>query len=283
MFKRSDGVFVVLRVSSAPKGVFAKRKIRKTVNNACLQSVSTENGLPFYLLDIPEGMPPTVWNTIETKCGRYASRIVAPRTLTLPDCGKIRRFMPSSTPSLLTFNTAVATIKKARIEPESISITLTDINARHAAELDSLLPLASTLRVITARPERYASACEKAFNDCGASVILRSDYEASSKPDIVICCDGRLSPKAENAAVFCHKSKICGKLHIKGSGIELHPHHRNIIPESIDGVDFAGALTELCGCTEYKKSCFDNIETSCGKCGNHSPETCLKCFAEGKL
>ena len=276
-------MFVVLRVSSAPKGIFVKRKIRKSVGNARLQSVSTENGLPFYLLDIPEVIPTPIWDAVEKKCGRYASRIVAPRTLPLPDCGKIRRFVPSSTPSMLTFNTAVKIIEKAYIPPESISITLTDINARHATELDLLLPIASTLRVITARPERYAAACEKAFSDCGASVILRSDYEESAKPDIVICCDGRLSPKAENAAVFCHKSKVCGKLHIRGNGIELHSHHKDIIPENIDSVDFAGALTELCGCTDYKKSCFAKIETSCRKCTVRSPEYCLKCFAENKL
>lgn len=276
-------MFVVLRVNSAPKGIFGKRKIKKAVNNSCLQSVSTENGLPFYLLDIPEGIAPSAWDTVEKKCGRYASRIVAPRTLTLPDCGKIRRFVPSSTPSMLTFNTATKIIEKSKIPPENISITLTDINAQHASGLNALLPLASTLRVITARPERYAAACEKAFNEYGASVILRSDYEPSAKPDIVICCDGRLSPKAENAAVFCHKNKACGKLHIKGSGIELNPHHTDVIPENIDSVDFAGALTELCGCTEYKQSSFSNVESSCRKCGNPVAEKCLRCFAAGRL
>lgn len=276
-------MFVVLRVKPAPKGMFAKRKIRKSLNSACLQSVSTENGLPFYLLDIPDGIAPSLWAAVEKKCGRYASRIVAPRTLALPDCGKIRRFTPSAMHSLLTLNTAAAIIKKADLPPEKISITLTDINARHSSGLNTLLPLASTLRIITAHPERYASACEKAFGEYGASVILRSDYESGAKPDIVICCDGRLSPKAENAAVFCHKNKSCGKLHIKGGGIELHPHHRDIIPESIDSVDFAGALAELCGCTEYRHSRFAKIDISCKKCKNPDAAKCLRCFASGKL
>lgn len=276
-------MFVVLRISSSPKGVFAKRKIKKAVNNACLKSVSTENGLPFYTLDIPDCISPFAWATIEKRCGIYASRIVAPRTLTLPDWGKIRRFSPSSMHSLLTFNTAAKTIKNADIPPESICITLTDINARHAASLNTLLPLASTLRVITAYPERYASACEKAFVEHGASVILRSHYEPSSKPDIVICCDGRLSPKAENAAVFCHKNKTCGKLHIKGGGLELTSNHKNIIPESIDEIDFAGAVTELCGCSEYKKSCFSSLDISCKKCADPTPENCLRCFVQGGM
>lgn len=276
-------MFVVLRVNSPPKGLFAKHKIRKAVNNSCLQSVSTENGLPFYFLDLPEGMSPSLWDTAEKKCGRYASRIVAPRTLALPDCGKIRRFFPAEMPSILIFNTAIDIIKKSRIAPDRISITVTDISARHSSGLESLLPLSSAVRIVTARPERYASACQRAFEEYGASVLLRSEYEPSGKPDIIICCDGRLSPKAENAAVFCHKSKSIGKLQIRGSGINLKPHHREIIPESIDAVDFAGALTELCGCSEYKKSIFSNTEISCENCENTSAEKCLACFAEGKL
>lgn len=276
-------MFVVLRVNSPPKGLFAKHKIRKAVNNSCLQSVSTENGLPFYFLDLPEGMSPSLWDAAEKKCGRYASRIVAPRTLALPDCGKIRRFFPSEMPSILIFNTAVDIIKKSRIAPDRISITVTDINARHASGLESILPLSSAVRIVTTRPERYASACQRAFEEYGASVLLRSEYEPSGKPDIIICCDGRLSPKAENAAVFCHKSKSIGKLQLRGSGINLKPHHRDIIPESIDAVDFAGALTELCGCSEYKKSIFSNTETSCNKCENTSADKCLSCFAKGKL
>ncbi len=276
-------MFVVLRVKPAPEGIFRKRRIKKAINSACLQSVSTENGLPFYLLDIPDGIAPSVWDTVEKKCGRYASRIVAPRTLALPDCGKIRRFTPPAMHSLLTFNTAAEAIRKACIPPENISITLTDINARHSSGLNALLPLSSTLRVITAHPERYASACEKAFSEYGASIILRSDYEQGVKPDIVICCDGRLSPKAENAAVFCHKNKSCGKLHFKGCGIELNPHHGDIIPENIDSIDFAGALTELCGSSEYKQSRFSLLESSCNKCKNARPEDCLLCFVQGKM
>lgn len=276
-------MFVVLRINSPPKGAFVKRKIRKAVNSAVLESVSTESGLPFRILDIPDGISPSDWENVEKKCGIYASRIVAPRNLTLPDCGKIRRFSPSSMHSLLTLNTAIKTIEKAKIPPENICITLTDFNARHASSLDALLPLASTLRIITAHPERYAHACEKAFVEQGASIILRSDYEPLSKPDIVICCDGRLSPKAENSAVFCHKNKTCGKLHLKGSGITLHTHHQNIIPESIDSIDFAGAITELCGSYEYKKSCFSLLESSCFKCENARPEDCLTCFVQGKM
>ena len=283
MFKESDGVFVVLRVNSPPKGIFAKSKMKKAVTNSVIQTVGTENGLPFYVLDVPEGMSRTMWEAVGKKCGRYASRIVAPRSIPLPDVGKLQRFVPCSMNSALTFNTAVDTLKNAGISHDSISITISDYGARQASELCRILPYASLIRVITAYPERYALPCEKAFRDFGASVVLRSCYEPTSKPDIIICCDGRLSPRGENAAVFSHKSKTFGRLHFKGTGTILSDSHGTVIPRSIDPVDFTGAVTELCGGSEYKKSLFREIDISCGKCENRTPAQCLKCFASGKL
>lgn len=276
-------MFVVLRVNSPPKGIFAKSKMKKAVTDSHIQTVSTENGLPFYMLDVPEGMTRSMWETVGEKCGRYASRIVAPRSIPLPDAGKLQRFLPCAMTSVLTFNTAVDTLKNADIPPDSISITVSDYGARQASELCRILPFASLIRVITAYPERYAAHCEKAFRDFGASVVIRSCYEPSSKPDIIICCDGRLSPCAEKAAVFSHKNKTLGKLHFKGIGTELSDSHCAVIPESIDSVDFAGAVTELCGGSEYKSSCFSRTDISCKKCENQNPSACLECFAHGKL
>lgn len=276
-------MFVVLRVNAPKKGVFAKSKIKKAVSDARVRTVSTENGLPFYMLDVPDGMTLSMWETVEKKCDRYASRIVAPRSTVLPDIGKIHRFVPAAMPSLLTFNTAINTLKYADIPPDSISITVSDFSARQASDLNRILPFASIIRVITAYPERYAYACEKAFIDFGASVVIRPCYEPSQKPDVVICCDGRTSPCAENAAIFSHKNKTFGKLHFKGNGTELSSFHRTVIPESIDYVDFAGAVTELCGSNEYKNSCFSRIDISCEKCKNPNPSACLGCFASEKL
>lgn len=271
-------MFVILRVNPPPKGIFAKSKTKKAVNEACIQTVGTENGLPFYMLDIPEGISRSMWETVEKKCGRYASRIVAPRSIPLPDTGKLKRYLPCSMNSSLTFNTAVDALKNADIPPDSISITISDYGARQASELCRILPFASLIRVITAYPERYALPCEKAFREFGASVVIRSCYDPSTKPDVIICCDGRLSPHAEKAAVFSHKSKTFGSLHFKGAGTLLSSFHSEVIPESIDTVDFTGAVTELCGGSEYKNSIFREIDVSCKKCENRTPAKCLNCY-----
>jgi hypothetical protein len=191
--------------------------------------------------------------------------------------------VPSYSPSLFNFNTALDIIKKAAADPYETSITVTDRNALHHSRIYKLLPFVSTVRVVTLYPEKYASACKNALDEYGASVILRPSYEPGEKRDIVICCDGGFSPYMKSAAVFAYKQCSEGKLRFSGSGVSVAENHRRIIPDDIDSTDFAGAVTELCGSGEYKNCNFSSLVSNCNICDNPSPEKCLACFAEGKL
>lgn len=275
-------MFVVLRTVKPVKGFFKRNKQKRIIGNSDAAVCHTERGLPFFILDVLEGKQNSDWEQIAKKCGRYASRIIAPRDYVLPDHGKLKRFVPLAMPSVLLFNTAEETIKKAQLPPDKISVTVTDRNAVQAHSVCRLLPLASSVRIITSNPERYARACVCAFEEYGASLIIRSFYEQTTKPDIVICCDGIISPAMQSAAIFSFKSKECGKIRFFGSGIELSENHKNIIPPEIDGVVFAGALTELCGSSEYKNSSFSDLKTNCSNCENPLPEECLRCSILGK-
>lgn len=276
-------MFVVLRVNEPPKGLIKKAKQKRALLNAQAETVSTDKGLPFFMLDIPENPKNSDWDSVAKKCGKYTSRIVAPRSLTLPDYGKLKRFVPSFMPSVLTFNAAASALEKAKADPSSITVTVTDRNGWHASRICRLLPFSSTVRVVTSKPERYLSACETALNEHGASIIVRSSYEPSSKPDIVICCDSGESSAMQSAAIFGYKHSSEGKMNFCGSGIDLTERHRKIIPQDIDPIDFAGAITELCGGSEYKTSSFAYVTPSCNICDNPTPETCIKCYVSGKL
>lgn len=281
--KRSGGVFVVLRVSETPNGFIKKRKHLRQLSKARAQSVSTEKGLPFFVLDIPSYTKDSDWERIAEKCGRYASRIVAPRSLSLPDFGQLKRFSPAFMPSLLVFNTALKIIGNSGTNPCGICITVTDRNAVHPSRIYKLLPFASVIRVVTSRPEKYAFACQKALDEYGASIVIRSAYEPQDKPEIVICCDGAVTPFMKSAAVFGYKYGMTGGINFYADGIEISEAHSEAVPDSIYPVDFAGAVTELCGSTEYKNSVFSDIVSDCNICDNPLPETCLRCFMQGRL
>ena len=275
-------MFIVLRLIEPEKRYFKRRKQIKSVARSPAQICRETGSLPFCTVDVINGKRGIVWKNVEARCGRYASRIVAPRSIALPDGCNLQRFTPSSIISSLVFNTAKKTVSAAAPAADSFVLTVTDRNALSVSRICELLPFCATVRVITSRPEKYAAACEKALTDFGATIILRTAYEPTRKPDIVICCDGVVCNAMNNAAVFAYKRRTCGKIRFCGNGINLAEKHRNFLPEEIEPLDFAGALTELCACTEYSDSCFAELETSCSRCTSHSPEECILCHISGK-
>ncbi len=271
-------MFVVLNIIKSEKSILKRRIQKRKIAEKGLHICRCEKGLPFYILDVLDGKRGVNWTAVAEQCGRYSLRIIAPKNIALPDDSGLKRFVPVSMGSHLVFNTAVKTIKNTCLPPDGFSITLTDRNALHPARICELLPLTSYIRIVTARPERYAVACAHALDEFGASLILRSVYEQTEKPDIVICCDGAVTAAMCNSAVFAFRKKSGGKILFSGSEISLLQNHRDVLPENIDSVDFSGALTELCGCSEYKKTAFSQVEISCIKCENKTAEKCLKCF-----
>ncbi len=271
-------MFIVLRVIKPANGFRKKLRQKKLISQSEPVPHSTENGLPFFTLDVLEEKNGINWSDVENKCGRYVSRIIAPRCVPLPDNGKLKRYVSGTFNGLLIFNTAAETIKNANLCPDDFAITVIDRNASLCGEISRLLPLTSCIRVITARPERYTECCQDIYDEYGASVIIRSAYEPCTKADIIICSDGTTTPAMEDSAVFSYKHTTYGRLRFFGNSLRLHEHHRAILPDSIDSTDFVSAVSELCGSTEYKATIFSNLEISCDSCSNISPSKCLRCY-----
>ena len=277
-FEECNNVFVVLKTVKPEKGLIKRRKQLKKLKASPPAVYKTDMGLPFCVLEVADGKKGIDWNTASLKCGRYASRIVASHSVSLPDNIGLKRFVPISMNAVLVFNTALETIKKSALPADKVRITVTDRNAVTPSKICSLLPYASAVKIITSHPERFAAAVTEAYESFGASLIIRNSYEPEKAPEIVICCDGAVLSGMNDAAIFTSRKSGIGKLRFFGRRVELSDYHKSIVPDSIETVDFVGALTELCGSGEYKNSPFAEIETSCDKCGDKSPEKCLGCF-----
>lgn len=271
-------MFIVLKTVKIEKGITKRRKQLKKLKNSEPIVCKTDKGLPFYILEIAETKKGIDWNSASRKCGRYASRIVASHSVSLPDNSGLKRFIPISMNAIMVFNTALKIIGNSDLPADKFTITVTDRNAVTASRLCELLPFSASVKIITSRPEKFAATAMEAYENYGASLMIRSRYEPSDKPEIIICCDGAILSAMNQAAVFTSKNSTVGKLHFYGKGVALSDYHRSLLPDDIETLDFAGALTELCGSGEYKHSSFAEIETSCNKCEDKSPEKCLDCF-----
>lgn len=271
-------MFIVLKAVNPDKRFLVRCRQKKRLSKSEPVLYPTENGLPFFILEVLDGNHGINRSEIEEKCGRYVSRIIAPRDLHLPDNGKIKRFIPNRSNAIFIFNTAVDAISKAQIEPNELCITVLDRGGIMSGEINRLLPLASSVRVITSHPERYVAECEKIFNSCGASIIVRPVYQYDEKKEIIISCDGSTTQDMSNSVVFSFKRGIYGKIRFYSHEICLSDNHSAVIPKGIDSVDFAAAVTELCGSSEYKHSCFSTTEISCSECNDSEKAKCLRCY-----
>lgn len=271
-------MFVVLKTVKPEKGLIKRCKHLKKLKNSAPHVYKTNKGLPFYVLEIAEGKRGIDWNSASRRCGRYASRIVASHSVSLPDNSGLKRFIPISMNAVLVFNTALKVIGSSDLPTDKFTITVTDRNAVTPSRICELLPYASTVKIVTSHPERFAAAAMDAYENHGASLVIRNMYEPLTTPEIVVCCDGAVLSAMNEAIIFTSKKSSIGKLRFLGKQVELSEHHRSIIPDDIETVDFAGALTELCGSTEYKFSSFAQIEISCNNCENKFAEKCLNCI-----
>lgn len=274
-------MFVVLRTVHPETGFINKRRQRKILRLCEPVAYPSENGLPFYILDVLNEKSGIDRELTEEKCGKYVSRIVAPRSIILPDNGKLKRFVPQYSSGFFLFNTALDAINSARPDPEKICITVIDRNGIMTGEILRLLPFSSLIRIVTACPERYSPVCHAVYEEFGASLIIRPSYEPCERKDIVICCSGTTTQEMINAAVFSYRRGVCGFVRFFCSGITLSQSHKAIIPSDVLSSDFASALIELCASTEYKLSGFSETETNCVNCRSSSASECLKCYIYG--
>ena len=253
-------MFIILDIIKPPEKLRKRRRVIKEINSSSPEMHRTSGGLPFYTARICEEKGAVNWDAVNRKCSRYASRIIVPRTVYIPDSSALRRFVPKAFGSTLVFNTAINLLKSAAISPQSLALTLCDRNGILSGRLHELLEYSSVIKVITLHPERYAAACCKAYEEYGASVILRSSYEQAAKPELIIAADGCFSPLMHKSAVVAGKSFSAGALKIVYSDIDLNEEHATVLPNGIQAYDFAGALTELCFCRDYINSSFSQAE-----------------------
>lgn len=253
-------MFVIIKPIDAPEGFFASRKLKKITEEKPADFIRTSDGMPFAVLEVFRGKNGIDWERVSGKCGRYSSRVIVPSGISLPDNIRISAFKPSFFPSRLCLNTALEILDTVKLSPDSFTLSLCDYDGRFVDELHRLIPLCSSVKVITGRIEKYIPVCTEILEKTGASIMLRSSFEKSSKRDAVIFCDGEKDEFSSADIIFSAEKEIRGRTTVIGSDIVLLEEHKSVIGDGIDSVFFASALSELCCSSAYKNSVFEQID-----------------------
>ncbi len=238
-------MFAVLNFVSPAGGYCERRKQKVYLRKSEPSVVRTAGGLPFFIVSVLMDKKGVDWESLLKRLGKCSVRVIAPYSVALPD--SLHRYTPKRLLPVMVLNTAIELIKMSAVPAQGLSVTLTDSGALLCGRALSLLPLASTVRIVTRHPEKYSSCAFEAMEKHGASLIITDSFDASVHHGIVICTDNCL-PSAVNAVcVISHSRCPRGCMSVNGSGVEIDEAYLKVLPEGIDLLDFAGALLELCG------------------------------------
>lgn len=242
-------MFAVLRVEKEQaSSIFGKLLHRMKQHRIRAETVETPLGSFLLLTAASERID---WDKAAALCGRAGKNLVLPRELALPENAPVRRFVPVSFSLLLLKNTSVELIRRCKLPLYRKIVTLVDPQALYLDFVPELLCYCITVRVVTARPERYAALSEQLMEELGASIVVTDEPDSLGGSVLVICPDsgdvGGLSAAvpvltAGDADAPSQSRFVVGDPQLRPRG-ELAA----CLPHGISPLDFAGALYQFGG------------------------------------
>ncbi len=213
------------------------------------EKIEVPGSLPFYKISAKSYRRGCPWDAVGAAAGALRSRVLLPPGVVATQESGIIPFLPSVFPERLLFNTAVFSIEKMRLDPCRVSVTLYDENAYLVDLVQSLVPLAFQIRVVTQCVTAYEAVGEYLLEKFGISLIVsaRSDDSVLSST-FIISASGRNIPLVFSGILFTNrKERMMNAVVMTGEGFDLPEKYALLMPEKIEPLMFAGALYELCG------------------------------------
>lgn len=250
-------MFVLLSEASMPRGRLQTRRLQARLRRTPARLCTQANALPFLTETVLSAAPD--WEAVAAHCGRYAARLLAPDTLALPPDPRFRRYDAVAFRAGVLFRSSVALLADAKLPPQRLTLTLCDRGGLLAADAPALFPYAAGLRILTCAPARYVPVCVAAMRETGASLLLRDRYLPVPGPEVVLCCSGIPAQAPASVCLLTARAVDLPATVLTGRTFPLRPTHAALLPEGVEPLAFAGALTEACACPDYRDAVFPDL------------------------
>ncbi|MBQ6268306.1 MAG: hypothetical protein IJK64_11115 [Clostridia bacterium] len=250
-------MFVLISDVPAPRSRRQARRLQARLRRTPAKLNTEANALPFLTESVCAAAP--AWDAVAAHCGRYAACLLAPETLPLPPDSRFRRYDPAAFRAQVLFRAACALLKAAALPPQRLTVTLCDRSGLLASQAPALLPFAAGLRILTSAPARYIPVCVSAMQTAGATLLLRDRYRPAPGPELLLCCSGVPPGVPASACLLTAQSADTSATVLTGHAFSLRPTHAALLPDGVDALAFAGALTETCACPDYRDAVFSDL------------------------
>lgn len=245
-------MFVVIEKDEEQEGVFERFKDLFREPLVEKRKIEVPNALSFYIIKAKSYRGICPWEKVEEAAGALRSRVLLPPETILPPESLLRPFEPTVFFERLLFNTAADAIKKMRLDPCRVSVTVFDENAYLIDLVEKLVPLAFQLRIITNCGVAYEQLGAYLLERFGISLLVSSRADDSVlSSTFIISASGKAVPLIFPGILFTNrKEKLMNAVVMSGKGFDLPEKYAELLPKNIEPAAFAGALYELCGADE---------------------------------
>ena len=252
-------MFFVLKTQEGQSGIKGKLHDYFSPPEITAEKVTPDGGLAFYVVTakLYRGIIP--WNSIAECCGKLRTKAITQNGTTPDPESGIRLFEPEIFAQRVLFNSAVTTLSKMQLDPHSVELCFVDENAAVTDIVYKLKDYACRLKVITNCTGVYEQIGKKMLQDFGLSLVIGNRVDASVLTSTVLICSDPLPvPLTYGGILFTNKKRrLMNAAVLCGKDLEIPKKYRDLMPEGVDEMTFAGALYELCCVkelenTEYK-------------------------------
>ncbi len=227
-------------------------RLRQKAPALSCSRVTLPNFFSFYHIQAvrrPDGTLP--WDEIAETAGTLRFRLLLPQGITPDKAAPVDVFRPQRLPLLVLCQSALRTLQRLRLDPQSQRLCLLDPTGVLAESIAPFAPLVSQLHVVTDAPDLYMPEAERLREDCGLSLRLTPDPPDLAAFTLLLSADEADVPAAYSGIVFTNRP--CSRMNAVTFTPEspvLPPAFAALCPPEIDPLQFASAAFELCASDE---------------------------------
>lgn len=226
-YKKFAGIF----------NIFKRQKIK-------IERVDYKN-LHFYKINLKNARKDRInWNKVAWAAGREQASLIVPTDIVLPQNCPCKPFDHTPFMRHVFLNTALKTIKSAKIRPKHLTLGVIDTNAVAPDAAFLALELAATVRVVTADINRYEQYSVQALETTGAPLVVSQTFSSLSFCDVVVAPFGisKNISCGKNITIFDETGENGFK--ISQNDIKLPKGLAELIPPKISHTVVAAAVFE---------------------------------------
>ncbi len=203
-------------------------------------------GTPFAV--VPLGKR-TNWAKLQKIVGRYASRVVVPPGLKLPNSKIWRAFAGERFEEKLLENTVKSLADGLGLAAERIAVGVADTNAKHQALVEDLLQFFPNVTVYCQERESYQEFSREILEEYGAPLAVTQEPQGLGGCQFILSLE-EMPQGAQWGGLLLTTKEMGSK---GGRAVEklrpLWPEEMlEKLPEDIDPMNFFGAMLELGRC-----------------------------------